>query len=79
MSVGGILARTQAVSLDLCYVYKHMKHVLEQSSLFPYIAWTAIIVFGVITIMLAFKFNEEMSALASNRDYLETMIEAVPD
>jgi len=56
-----------------------MKHVLEQSSLFPYIAWTAIIVFGVITIMLAFKFNEEMSALASNRDYLETMIEAVPD
>lgn len=56
-----------------------MKHVLEQSSTFPYIAWAAIIAFGAMTVMLTLKLNEEMTALASNRDYLETMIEEVPD
>lgn len=50
-----------------------MKHVLEQSSLFPYIAWITIIAFGTLTIMLALKLDDEMTALASNRDYLETL------
>lgn len=74
-----ILASTEAVSLDSCYVYRHMQHVLEQSRSFTYIAWAAIIAFGAMTVMLAIKLDKEMTALASNRDYLETMIEEVPD
>lgn len=56
-----------------------MQHVLEQSRSFTYIAWAAIIAFGAMTVMLAIKLDKEMTALASNRDYLETMIEEVPD
>lgn len=55
-----------------------MKHTLEQSNSFPYIAWAAIIAFGAMTVMLALKLNEEMTALASNRDYLETMLQEPP-
>lgn len=74
-----ILAGTKAVSLCLCYVYRHMKHVLEQSNTFPYIAWAAIIAFGSMTVMLAIKLDEEMTSLSSNREYLETMIAEVPE
>ncbi len=56
-----------------------MKHTLEQSSSFRYIAWAAIFAFGAMTVMLAVKLNEEMTALASNRDYLETMLEEAPE
>ena len=56
-----------------------MRHILEQSSTFPYIAWTAIIAFGAMTIMLTLQLDQEMTALASNRDYLETMTKKVSD
>ncbi len=74
-----ILASTETVSLPLCYVYRHMKHVLEQSSTFPYIAWAAIIAFGSMTVMLAIQLDEEMTHLSSNREYLETMLAETPD
>jgi hypothetical protein len=56
-----------------------MKHVLEQSRTFPYIAWAAIFAFGSMTVMLAIQLDEEMTNLSSNREYLETMLEEVPN
>ena len=51
-----------------------MNHALETSSSFPYIAWAAIFAFSTMTVALALELEAEMTALASNRDYIETML-----
>jgi len=56
-----------------------MKHTLEQSGTFPYIAWCAVIAFGAMTVMLSIKLDEEMTVLASNRDYLEMVANEISE
>ncbi len=62
----------------LCYIYVYMKHTLEQSSTFPYIAWAFIVAFGIMTVTLSLELNKEMTALASDREDTTNMIRSIP-
>jgi hypothetical protein len=51
-----------------------MNHTLESNRLFPYIAWTTVILFSFLTYTLAAKLHAELSEMERNTDTLEARL-----
>jgi len=53
-----------------------MLHTLEQSRLFPYIAWTTVIALSCGTLWLVNILQDDLTDLEAKRIYLETTLQA---
>ncbi len=49
-----------------------MQFTLEKYKIFPYVAWTLIIVFAIFTLNLTLKVNNELQAIGQQTTELET-------
>jgi len=59
-----------------CVIFYFMLHTLEQSRLFPYIAWTTVIALSCGTLWLVNTLQDDLTDLEAKRIYLETTLQA---
>jgi hypothetical protein len=53
-----------------------MNHALETNKLFPYIAWTFVILFAFLTYALAAHLHAELAAIDAETNNLEAQVHA---
>lgn len=51
-----------------------MNHTLESHKVFPYIAWTVVILFAVFTYNLTTRLHAQLSDLGDETDQLEAQV-----
>lgn len=53
-----------------------MNHTIESSKLFPYIAWTTVILFALFTYSVAQNVRTQLNEIAQQTDQLEAQASA---